>query len=301
MTQETEKHIEKKLLEKVNSSGKIYLIKDINNIAKECDVRPKDVTKVIQKSYLQSYSNFKYDLTKTRNSIKILALEKPVYNVNSIEYMADSYDSPNSDVARYILSQFAPHVELEDIKKIYEFYTDITYDMNKDLDILYLAINRESESLYIKTRFSVREVDYIVDLIAKYGYAYEKDNILYWKAYSPNVIVEEEDLIDQFTIINKKMDNIQEKETVIQQEDLKQEQIQTMRLDTRTALSHIAKELGMPLNENDSREKLEEMVATTNELITNFGELPDWEKLKSWNTFVLDWQAIMGDALNDRN
>ena len=301
MTQETEKHIKKILLEKVNSSGKIYLIKDINNIAKECDVRPKDVTKVIQKSYLQSYSNFKYDLTKTRNSIKILALEKPVYNVDSIEYMADSYDSPNSDVAKYILSQFAPHVELEDIRKIYEFYTDITYDMNKDLDILYLAINRESESLYIKTRFSVREVDYIVDLIAKYGYAYEKGNILYWKAYSPNVTVEEEDLIDQFTIINKKMDNIQEKETVIQQEDLKQEQIQTMRLDTRTALSHIAKELGMALNENDSREKLEEMVATTNELITNFSELPDWEKLKSWNTFVLDWQAIMGDALNDRN
>ena len=32
MTQETEKHIEKKLLEKVNSSGKIYLIKDINNM-----------------------------------------------------------------------------------------------------------------------------------------------------------------------------------------------------------------------------------------------------------------------------
>ncbi len=301
MTQEIEKHIKNRLLDKINSSGKIYLIKDVNYIAKECDVRPKDVIKVIQKSYLQSYCGFKYDLTKTRNGVKILALEKPIYNVNSIEYMADSYDSPNSDVAKYILSQFAPHVELEDIRKIYEFYTDITYDMNKDLDILYLAINKESESLYIKTRFNIREVDYILNLIAKHGYSYEKDNVLYWKAYSPNATIEEEDLINQFTIINKKVDNTQQKETITQQEDLKQEQIKPIRLDTRTALSHIAKELGVPLSENDSREKLEEMVATTNELITNFGELPDWEKLKSWNTFVLDWQAIMGDALNDRN
>lgn len=306
MTQETEKHIKKRLLEKVNSSGKIYLIKDINNIAKECDVRPKDVTKVIQKSYLQSYSNFKYDLTKTRNSIKILALEKTVYNLNSIEYITGSYDSPNSYVAKYILSQFAPSVELEDIKKIYEFYIDITYDMNKDLDILYLAINKESESLYIKTRFSVREVDYILSIIKQYGYAYERDNILYWKSYSPETVITEEEMIRAFTVVSNNTDNVliekEEVKTIIEEpKPVIKHENRNITLDTRTALNHIANELGVCITGNDSRETLEEMAATTNELIMSFSKLPDWEKLKSWEKFVQDWQAIMGDAINDRN
>ena len=93
-----------------------------------------------------------------------------------------------------------------------------------------------------------------------------------------------------------------ETETIIEeQKPIAKYEVKTMTLDTRTALNHIANELGICIAENESKEILEEMAATTNELIMSFSKLPDWEKLKSWDKFVQDWQAIMGDAINDRN
>lgn len=304
MTLEKQKQIRTKLLEKLSLNGKLYLIKDIDSIAKECNVSKKEVIQTIQKAYLTSFSNFKYDLTETRNSVKILALDNPNYNINLVEYMCGSCDGINAAKARYILSQFSPQLDIEDIKKIYEFYIDITTPINSDLEILYLAIDRDSDSnnIYIKTRFDVREVNHILGLITKYGYSYEKDKVLYWKAYSPNVEIDDEDLINQFSILARKE---KEKEETFNQETnnykCKCNDKANFVLDTRTALNHIAKELGICLTEKESEQRLDEVIATTNELISNFDNLPDWEKLKSWDKFVSDWKAIMGDAINDRN
>ena len=299
MTVEKYNQIIEKLLEKVNANGKIYLLKESEVIARECNVTSSDVIKAIQRAYLLSYSGFRYDLTKTRNNIKILALEKIEHQLGAIEYIMDYDDNPNKAIATYIVSQFYKQIENRDIRKIYQFYKDITSDIDNSLEVLYLAINRNSNAIYTKcTRFNRDEIDYILDLIAKHGYAYEKDNLLYWKTLSPLAIIEDDDLIAQFTIISRKEEQVHEepvcnKEPVVEQP--------TMTLNTKTALEFIAKELGMPLTANESKQKLEEMIATTNELIVSFDSLPDWEKLKSWNQFVQDWQAIMGDAMNDRN
>ena len=75
----------------------------------------------------------------------------------------------------------------------------------------------------------------------------------------------------------------------------------TKPLTAKTAINFLAKEFGMTISEDDSKHRLEELVATTNELILNFDSLQDWEKLKSWEQFVKDWQSIMGEAMNDRN
>lgn len=299
MTVEKYNQIIEKLLEKVNANGKIYLLKESEVIARECNVTSSDVIKAIQRAYLLSYSGFRYDLTKTRNSIKILALEKIEHQLGAIEYIMDYDNNPSRTIATYIASQFYKQIEERDIKKIYQFYKDITSDIENSLEVLYLAINRNSNAIYAKcTRFNRDEIDYILDLIAKHGYAYEKDGLLYWKTLSPLAIIEDEDLITQFSIISRKEEPVYEepvhnKETVIEQP--------AVTLNTKTALEFIAKELGMPLTANESKQKLEEMIATTNELIVSFDSLPDWEKLKSWNQFVQDWQAIMGDAMNDRN
>lgn len=302
MAIDKENQIKRKLLEKVNSSGKVYLLKNIDSIAKDCNTTKKDVVKTVQKAYLTSCCDFKFDLTKTRNNIKILALDKVNYDSNTINYITGSYNTSYSPIATYILSQFSPRVELSDIKNIYEFYIDINNSIDNKSDILYFAINNSDDSIYTKTRFEVSEVDYILNLIKKHGYSYEKDNVLYWKAYSPEIIITEEDLVNSFTIMSSvetnKTNNTEEKE--IQEEKPKQE-VKSIALDSRTALNYIANELGVDMTGDDSRERLEEMVATTNELIMNFSNLPDWEKLKSWEKFVQDWQAIMGDAINDRN
>lgn len=303
MTLDKQKQIRTKLLERLNLNNKLYLMKDIDLIAQECDVSKKEVTQTIQKSYLTSFYDFKYDLTNTRNSFKILALEKPNYNPSLVEYICGKYDGIEASKARYILSQFSPQVDIEDIKKIYQFYIDLTNPIENDLDVLYLAIHIESSDIYIKTRFNVREVNNILELINRYGYSYKKDKVLYWKTYSPNVEINNEEIINQFSIISKKEEVVKEESS---KEDNKNNKCDCdnkdkVVLDTKIALNHIAKELGLCLTEKESEQKLDEVIATTNELISNYNNLPDWEKLKSWSKFVSDWEAIMGDAINDRN
>lgn len=306
MTVDREKQVIRKLLEKINSSGRVYLFKDIDSIARECGISTQDIIKIIQKAYLTSYCDFKFDLSRTRGKIKILALDKVHYDVNAINFITGSYNAADSPLATYILTQFHPNVELEDIKSIYEFYIDINNSIEDESDILYFAINKETNSVYTKTRFSVDEVDYILSIIKQYGYAYERDNILYWKSYSPETVVTEEEMIKAFTVVSNNTDNVltekEEVKTIIEEpKPIIKHENRNITLDTRTALNHIANELGVCITGNDSRETLEEMAATTNELIMSFSKLPDWEKLKSWEKFVQDWQAIMGDAINDRN
>lgn len=293
MTLHKERQIRAKLLEKLATNKKIYLLNISERIAKECDVTVSDVTKCIQKLYMQSDFIFKYDISKTNRGIKILAIEDGGYDINVVDYIIGFNDITNSSIARYILSQFHTEIKDSDIKKIFNFYMDITADINIDSGILYLAINKNSNNIYTKcTRYNKDEIDYILNLIAKHGYSYEKDDVLYWKAYSPNVVIEEDDLINQFTVITKK----EEPDAIA--ENLKVEEAP---LTTKTAIDFIAKELGVSLTADESKNKLEEMVATVNELVLNFDSLPDWEKLKSWGQFVQDWQEIMGDAMNDRN
>ena len=49
MTVDREKQVIRKLLEKINSSGRVYLFKDIDSIARECGISTQDIIKIIQK------------------------------------------------------------------------------------------------------------------------------------------------------------------------------------------------------------------------------------------------------------
>ena len=289
---EKELQIKAKLLEKVLADKKIYLLKVSESVAKECNVTTSDVMKCVQKLYLKSDRTFRYDISKTNRGIKILALESCSYDIDIVTSIGQA------ETTHYLLSQFYGKVNDFDLKKICKLYNALTHDINTKSEVLYLIINKDSNNIYTKaTMFNRDEIDWLLNLIAKHGYAYEKDNVLYWKTYSPNIIIEEEDLINQFTIMTRKEESV-----VIEEEEyIPKDRPEVIPMTTRTALDFLAKELGIGLTASESNQKLEEMIATTDELISNFNSLPDWEKLKSWDIFVKDWKAIMGDAMNDRN
>lgn len=295
--------IRKELLKRAKDS-KLYIMTNLTAISNACNVYSSEVTLNIQKMFLTCDTNFTYDLSQTRNGVKIVALELFNLDVYSIEYLTEK--KGEEALAIYILSQFANKLPIEDIKKIFEFYkalyshTDLT---NVSDNALYFAITKENDRIYnqiIDFNKSKEEIDYLLDLIVNNGYAFIKGDYIFWKTYSPNANLSDKDAKDAFTVIvNKPFEETPQKESV--KEILEVEKFVDTPLTVSKAISFLAKEFGLTLDEDESKNKLEEMVAMTNELIMNFNDLQDWEKLKSWDKFVKDWQTIMGEAMNDRN
>lgn len=295
--------IRKELLKRAQT--KLYVMTNLTAIGSACNVYSSEVTLTIQKLFLTCDINFTYDLSETRSGVKIVALEAFTPDVNSIEYLIDKKNEES--LAIYMLSQFANKLPIEDIKKIFYFYkalyshTDIT---NISKDALYFAITKENDRIYNQVFDFIKskeEIDYLLDLIVNNGYAFIKGDYIFWKIYSPNADLSDKDASDAFTVIvNKSFDKTSQKEEPAK-EIVEVKKFVKEPLTVSTAISFLAKEFGLTLDENESKNKLEEMVAMTNELIMNFDDLQDWEKLKSWDKFVKDWQAIMGEAMNDRN
>lgn len=294
--------IRKELLRRAQT--KLYVMTNLTAIGNACNVHSSEVTLTIQKLFLTCDINFTYDLSETRSGVKIVALEAFTPDVNSIEYLIDKKNEES--LAIYMLSQFANKLPIEDIKKIFDFYkalysyTDIA---NISEDALYFAMTKENDRIYNQVFDFVKskeEVDYLLDLIVNNGYAFVKGNYIFWKIYSPNANISDEDARQAFTVVvDKPFKEISQQETV--KEIVEVEKFIEEPLTVSKAINFLAKEFGLTLDEDESKNKLEEMVAMTNELIMSFNDLQDWEKLKSWDKFVKDWQAIMGEAMNDRN
>ena len=294
--------IRKELLRRAQT--KLYVMTNLTAIRNACNVHSSEVTLTIQKLFLTCDINFTYDLSETRSGVKIVALEAFTPDVNSIEYLIDKKNEES--LAIYMLSQFANKLPIEDIKKIFDFYkalysyTDIA---NISEDALYFAMTKENDRIYNQVFDFVKskeEVDYLLDLIVNNGYAFVKGNYIFWKIYSPNANISDEDARQAFTVVaDKPFKEISQQETI--KEIVEVEKFVEEPLTVSKAISFLAKEFGLTLDEDESKNKLEEMVAMTNELIMSFNDLQDWEKLKSWDKFVKDWQAIMGEAMNDRN
>ena len=288
----------------LTKQGKLYLLTAISDIASYCNVEPAEVMSYVQECYLTSDIAFKYDLSKTRTGIKIVAIERYVPYTIDINNQINSEVSNN--LAIYMLSQFGGKINNINISEIISFYLALLEQADKiqfSSDVLYLAIDKNKGNVYDINGFSNTEIDYMLDLILTHGYAFKNENdIIIWKTYSPSANITKEDLVNAFTVIRKQdtLDfDTEEKEAV--KEEIVEVEMPTKEITVKDAFSLIAKEFGMSLTEDDSSNKLEELVATTNELILNFDALPDWEKLRSWGQFVTDWKAIMGEAINDRN
>lgn len=294
--------IRKELLRRAQT--KLYVMTNLTAIRNACNVHSSEVTLTIQKLFLTCDINFTYGLSETRSGVKIVALEAFTPDVNSIEYLIDKKNEES--LAIYMLSQFANKLPIEDIKKIFDFYkvlysyTDIA---NISEDALYFAMTKENDRIYNQVFDFVKskeEIDYLLDLIVNNGYAFVKGNYIFWKIYSPNANISDEDARQAFTVVvDKPFKEISQQETI--KEIVEVEKFVEEPLTVSKAISFLAKEFGLTLDEDESKNKLEEMVAMTNELIMSFNDLQDWEKLKSWDKFVKDWQAIMGEAMNDRN
>lgn len=301
--------IKKELLNRTQNS-KLYLMTNIGRIAKACNTYSSEVTLTIQKLFLSCDTSFTYDLSETRSGAKIVALQTFEPSSELIERLI--YDDSDISLATYMLSQFNSKIGLQDIKKIMHFYKCLlkcSDGIEFSNEVLFFAMTKEDNRIYKQINkdsivMHQSEIDEVLDLIIKHGYSFEKNGHVFWKTYSPNASVSDEDAMQAFTVIKSSSfaekatgeEDIQKEVTVVEET-----KITEAPLTVNKAFSFLAKELGVTLDENESKNKLEEMVAMTNELIMSFNDLPDWEKLKSWETFVKDWQAIMGEAINDRN
>ena len=209
--------IRKELLRRAQS--KLYVMTILSAIRNACNVHSSEVTLTIQKLFLTCDINFTYDLSETRSGVKIVALEAFTPDVNSIEYLIDKKNEES--LAIYMLSQFANKLPIEDIKKIFDFYkalysyTDIT---NISEDALYFAMTKENDRIYNQVFDFVKskeEVDYLLDLIVNNGYAFVKGNYIFWKIYSPNANISDEDARQAFTVVaDKPFKEMSQQETV---------------------------------------------------------------------------------------
>lgn len=295
MTSELKHKIKDMLLEYTHTDKLFLASNKILNIAKSCETTPANIVSFIQELFIKSDNDFKYEIAYGKHGFKVIALLKsePLNEEAINKFKAKSIDL---DLAKYINNQFS-ELELEKRIEIALFHKTLANVY--DLSDYYLIAFSKSEVFYnkLKQDYSKADVDNMLGLILNYGYACQ-DNQIFWKIYNPYGIIDnnkEHLLIDDKSIKQKKDDikdiPINEDKPKIIQKDM----------SVKDAITLIANEYGMSLARDDSKHKLEELIATTNELINNFNELPDWEKLKSWDDFMQVWQTIMREAINDRN
>lgn len=294
--------IKKELLRRTQDS-KLYVMTNLTAVASSCNVYSSEVILNIQKLFLTCDTNFSYDLSQTRNGFKIVALDYFNPTTESVNAVIDNNNQ--IELAVFMLSQFNNKISTKDIKDIIKFYEALvtcSEQSNLSNNALFFAITKQDNRIYNQINnsgysISSSKIDYLLDLIITHGYAFEKDNYIFWKIYSPNAEVSDEDTKVAFTVVNKDISLKEENKEIQEKEEIVKEEPLTI----GKAFNFLAKELGLALNENESKNKLEEMVAMTNELIMDFNDLQDWEKLKSWNKFVENWQTIMREATNDRS
>lgn len=295
MIDEFDKAIETELLKRISEKGKVNLMTEIHSIMNSgrlsC-LSHSSLTTFVQKQFLESNLLFKYKLLNSRNGIKIVELQKGCKVEEKDLEMFRDFASVTNNEAIHIINQFEDvnhKVSTIEIALVYNIITSNSkvnhFECINDelINIVYKSSNYfESKS----------HVENIFNDIIKYGYCFKKNGLHYWKMYVDSPIDDKE--IEHFFTVN-------ELESNEQKEDIDKElNVIDNNFTAHDALNLLAKELGFVSIEN-TRSKLEEVLAITNELIENFNSMQDWEKLMNWNNFVNDWKTIMGDALNDNN
>lgn len=273
----------------------------IEELKKKLDLPANVIIKMIQELYLTSDTDFRFEFIKGRKNNKITAFEPfklestiPIENIKLDVALQESH-------IIYLLNQFYGKISEAQICKIALLYSELVNHANQYT--IYMAICKNSTAVYDKlaNKFSHSEVDEILNLIAEHGYSYIDNGILYWKIYSPKLELTSKEIEESFSVISQN-EVVEEKN---KEEEQPVKEINTQPVETvftaKDALYLIAKEFGMTLTENDAENKLNELIATTTELINDFNEMPDWEKLRNWDKFMEGWSLITGEILNDRN
>lgn len=277
---------------------------DIQRIAVKFNSTSYNIITALKLLYLEANPDLCFNLYKSRNSVKIMSVKKNKVHFNN-ESLKDYHNISSLSGAeiRFIAAPFnnkASNGEIIDVLNLYAMLIDSIDSTNA----VFFAIENV-DALYnlVSDVFTFSKVLDLYKLIRKYGYTFERDGVLYWKTANSKVSITKEEVDEYFTVIKTTKDIVAEEEETVDNSPEREieETVSAPVMTTHNALSLIAKELGISLDENESRQRLEELVATTNELILNFDELEDWEKLRNWDKFVKDWQSIMGEAVHDRN
>lgn len=295
MIDEYDKAMETELLKRISEKGKVNLMTEIHSIMDNGRLSylcHSSLTTFVQKQFLESNLLFKYKLLNSRNGIKIVELyESYKPQQKDIEAIMD-FAAINEKEIIHLFNQFydvSDKVNIAEIALVYKAITKSTSSNFICLDNNLINLIYKNSNNYFKTITYVEEI--IKDII-KYGYCFKRNNQYYWKMYVDTTINNEE--IDQFFTVNEL--DLEDKENP----DEVKNQLIDKNFTTQDALSLLARELGFLPIEN-TKSKLEEVLAITDELIDDFDSMKDWEKLMNWKNFVSNWKTIMGDALNGNN
>lgn len=285
---------------KENGYRKRFVGSCIGELKKKLNLPASKIIKMIQELYLTSDTDFRFEFIKGRKNNKIIAFEPfKLESTLPIENIRLDVTLPEGHIL-YLLNQFYGKIPEAKIYKIALLYSELVNHANKYT--IYMAIYKKSTAVYEKMAniFNHNEIDELLDLIAQHGYSYIENGVLYWKIYSPMLELTSEEIQENFTVISH--NEVVEENKIIEQpsEEINIQPANAV-FTAKDAISLIAKEFGMTLTENDAENKLNELIATTTELINDFNEMPDWEKLRNWNKFMEGWSLITGEILNDRN
>lgn len=277
---------------------------DMQKLAIKFNSSIHDIITVFKLLYLEADSDLCFNLYKSRNSVKIMSVKPNTAKNNERLKEFHNISSLTWNEISFIAAPFIDKATDNDIMDILNLYATILDKALNNETAIFFAIESASKLHdLVSPIYNYDKVAHLYNLIRKYGYSFERDRMLYWKTANSSVFITDEEINEFFSVINPNKKEVTETEHPISPkreiEEIPKENIPVM--TTHSALSLIAKELGISLDENESRQKLEELVAITNELILNFDELEDWEKLKNWDKFIKDWQSIMGEAMHDRN
>lgn len=277
---------------------------DIQRIAIKYNSSSHDIITALKLLYLEANPNLCFNLYKSRNSVKIMSVKKNKVHLNN-ELLKDYHNISilSGNEIKFVAAPFYNKVSDTDIIDILNLYAMLIDVVDNNRAIFFAIENVDVFYGLVRSTYTFDRALELYKIIRQHGYTFERDGVLYWKTANSQVDITKEEVDEYFTVIKTTKDMIVRREEEVDNSPKREveENVPTPIMTTHNALSLIAKELGISLDENESRQRLEELVATTNELILNFDELEDWEKLRNWDKFVKDWQSIMGEAVHDRN
>lgn len=288
--------------EVINNDSEINSF-DIQRIAIKFNSTSHDIITALKLLYLEANPDLCFNLYKSRNSVKIMSVKKNKVHFNN-ESLKDYHNISclSGNEIKFVAAPFYNKASNGDIIDILNLYAMLIEAIDNSGAVFFAIENVDVLYGLVKHTFTFDKVLELYKLIRQYGYTFERDGVLYWKTANSQVDITKEEIDEYFTVIKTTKDVMVKEEAHVDNSPVGEiEETPAPAMTTHNALSLIAKELGISLDENESRQRLEELVATTNELILNFDELEDWEKLRNWDKFVKDWQSIMGEAVHDRN
>lgn len=255
-------------------------------------------------AFLASDINYSFKTVVSRNCLKIISISNNKIDDNKINMLLSKFKDKyskniNSNILIFILNQFNKY-DYKTIIDLSFFYYCFHKAFNiKESDYLFisLAINNKDSinkiNNYCYNKLTNERINELIEIIKQDGYSYILNDNLYWKTFNPKLRINKKLVKAFFT-------NTLKNET--ENNDINKNTSSNIPTEVLTATNILLNHLGINFNNNDIyNKKIKTLILKTDELINEFDNMQDWEKLAKWKVFISEWNKISKEALDDRD